>query len=66
MSYISQNAVIHDNVKIGSNVTIKDFTVIYPGTIIEDNVEIMEGAVIGRIPKGAKATARKTIEEYKL
>ena len=25
----------------------------------------MEGAVIGRIPKGAKATARKTIEEYK-
>ena len=32
MSYISQNAVIHDNVKIGSNVTIKDFAVIYPST----------------------------------
>lgn len=65
MNNISKTAIIKDNVKIGNNVTIKDFVVIYPGTIIEDNVEIMEGAIIGRLPKGANAIARKTIEEYK-
>lgn len=65
MNNISKTAIIKDNVKIGNNVTIKDFVVIYPGTIIEDNVEIMEGAIIGRLPKGTNAIARKTIEEYK-
>jgi len=65
MSQIAKSAVIYEGVKIGKNVTIKDFVVIYPGVEIKDNVEIMEGAVIGRVPKGAKATSRKTIGEYK-
>ncbi|PKL29124.1 MAG: transferase [Spirochaetae bacterium HGW-Spirochaetae-2] len=65
MSQISKNAIIHDGVKIGKNVTIRDFSVIYPGVIIGDNVEIMEGSIIGRLPKGAKAVARKPLEEYK-
>ena len=65
MSNISKNAVIHDNVKLGNNVIIRDFAVIYPGVEIADNVDVMEGAVIGRIPKGAKAVARKVDSEYK-
>ena len=65
MNQISKNAIIHDNVKLGENVIIRDFAVIYPGVTIEDNVDIMEGAIIGRIPKGAKATTRKTTSEYK-
>lgn len=65
MPSIAKTAVIHDGVKIGKCSVIKDFVVIYPGVEIGDNVEIMEGAVIGRIPKGAKATARKPNEEYK-
>jgi UDP-3-O-[3-hydroxymyristoyl] glucosamine N-acyltransferase len=62
---ISETAIIKDNVIIEDNVIIKDFVVVYPGVVIEKDVEIMEGAIIGRIPKGAKATSRKTIEEYK-
>jgi len=65
MNNISKTAIIRDGVKIGNNVTIRDFVILYPGTVIGDNVDIMEGAIIGRIPKGAKATSRKTIEEYK-
>jgi len=65
MAHIAKTAVIHDNVTIGENVVIKDFVVIYPGVRIGDNVEIMEGAVVGRIPKGAKAIARKVMDEYK-
>ena len=64
MNNISKTCVIHDNVQLGEGVTIKDFVVIYPNVIIEDNVEIMEGAVIGRVPKGARAIARQVSPEY--
>jgi len=63
---IATTAIIDKSVKIGKNVIIRDFVVIYPNVEIGDDVEIMEGAVIGRLPKGAGATARKTIEDYKL
>jgi acetyltransferase-like isoleucine patch superfamily enzyme len=65
MKNISKNAIIHDNVIIGDNVTIRDFAIVYPGTIIENDVDIMEGAIIGRLPKGAKAVSRIPIAEYK-
>ncbi len=62
---IAASAVIHDGVKIGKNVIIRDFVVIYPGVEIGDGVDIMEGAVIGRIPKGARAIARQISPDYK-
>lgn len=65
MNYIAKSSIIYDGVILGDNIVIKDFVVIYPGTTIEDNVEIMEGAVIGRLPKGAGATARKVTDTYK-
>lgn len=65
MNKIASTAIIHQNAKLGDNITIRDFAVIYDGVELGDNVEIMEGAVIGRLPKGAGATSRKTIEEYK-
>lgn len=64
MSNISSKATIHHRVKIGKNVIIKDFVVIYPNVEIGDNVEVMEGAVIGRLPKGAGATSRKITSEF--
>jgi acetyltransferase-like isoleucine patch superfamily enzyme len=65
MNSISKTAVIYEGVVLGNNIVIKDYVVIYPGVTIEDDVEIMEGAVIGRLPKGAKSTVRKPIEEYR-
>jgi len=45
---ISGTAVIKENVTLGSGITIHDFAVVYPNTIIGDNVEIFEGCVIAR------------------
>lgn len=61
---LSNTVKILGEVRIGKNVIIHDFVTLYPGVTIEDNVEIMEGAIIGRLPKGAKAIARKVIENY--
>lgn len=62
---ISKTAVIDSSVIFGNDVMVHDFVVIYPNVIIGNGVEIMEGAVIGRLPKGAGATSRKTLGEYK-
>lgn len=62
---ISKTAIIDSSVVFGNDVVIHDFVVIYPNVVLGNNVEIMEGAVIGRLPKGAGATSRKTIGEFK-
>ena len=64
MNSISKTAIISSDVVIGDNVTIRDYVIIYPGVTIGNNVDIMEGCIIGRLPKGAKATARQVIKEY--
>lgn len=66
MSEIAKTAIIDKSVVIGNNVVIKDYVVIYQDVVIEDNVEIMEGSVIGRLPKGANAVARKPQDTYSL
>ena len=53
MNTIAKTAIIAENVKIGNNVIIRDYVVIYPDVVIGNNVDIMEGAIIGREPKGA-------------
>ncbi len=66
---VHKNAIIGKNVTIGAyavidNCLIADNCIIHPhayigdGVIIERNVEIFNGAVIGKEPKGAGATAR--------
>lgn len=61
---IAKTAIIDPSVKLGLNVTIRDFVVIYPGVTISDNVEIMESSVIGRLPNGAGATSREVEREF--
>jgi acetyltransferase-like isoleucine patch superfamily enzyme len=55
---LSPDTVLGDNVKIGNNVTI------YPRVRIGDGCQILEGAVIGRIPISAGATNRPVMQEY--
>ena len=55
---ISNTAVIKENVVLGSGVVIHDFVVIYPNTIIGNNVEIFEGCVIGKPPSKIKSSSR--------
>lgn len=62
---IAKTAIIDKSTKIGKDVIIRDFVVIYPNVEIGDGVDIMEGAVIGRLPKGTGAVSRKTIDKYK-
>ncbi len=40
MNNISKNAVVSPKVKLGDNITIKDFTVIEDDVILKDNIEI--------------------------
>jgi len=62
---IESTVRILGDVCIGKDVIIHDFVTIYPKVTIEDCVEIFEGAVIGRPPKGTKATQRKVVSEFK-
>jgi acetyltransferase-like isoleucine patch superfamily enzyme len=61
---IGQNVVIKENVIIRENVIIGNDVIIHPNVIIEegceigDGTEIFPGTYIGKIPKGAGATAR--------
>lgn len=63
---ISEFCVIRQNVKIGNNVFIHPNVIINEGVEIEDGVEIFPGALIGKEPKGAGATARKLEFEKKI
>jgi acetyltransferase-like isoleucine patch superfamily enzyme len=57
---VHEYAIIRKNVKIGENVVIHPFVVIEEGVTIGSNTEIFPGSYIGKIPKGAGATARQT------
>lgn len=62
---IESTVRILGKISIGADAVIHDFVTIYPEVTIENSVEIFEGAVIGRPPKGTKATQRKVISEFK-
>lgn len=62
---ISSTVKILGDVIIGKNVVIHDFVTIYPKVIINDSVEIFEGAILGKPPKGTKAIAREVSSELK-
>jgi UDP-2-acetamido-3-amino-2,3-dideoxy-glucuronate N-acetyltransferase len=62
---VEATARILGDVVIGKDVVIHDFVTIYPKVTIEDSVEIFEGAVIGRPPRGTKATLRKVSPDFK-
>lgn len=61
---IGHNTTIHPHVTINSRVVIGNNVVIHPNVVISsdvvigNDVEIFPGTVIGKIPKGAGATAR--------
>jgi UDP-3-O-[3-hydroxymyristoyl] glucosamine N-acyltransferase len=44
---------IYKNEILEENGKIRHFNVIFPNLVIEDDVEIFSGSVIGRLPKGA-------------
>ena len=68
---IDPSAIIASTVKvlgevaIDRNVVVHDFVTIYPNVSIGANVEIFEGAVVGKPPKAAKALARRISPEPK-
>jgi len=62
---ISSTVKILGDVSIGENAVIHDFVTVYPKVIIEDSVEIFEGAVLGKPPIAARALARKVSSELK-
>jgi acetyltransferase-like isoleucine patch superfamily enzyme len=51
--------------KVGTGSVIHDFVTIYPKVLIGKNVEVYEGAVIGRPPNGAGATKRRVTPTLK-
>ena len=55
---IDEFSIIRDDVRIGHNVIVHPHVVINSGSSISDGVEIFSGAIIGKEPKGAGATAR--------
>lgn len=55
---IAEFAVIRSGVVIGDNVVIHPNVIIEPGVTIGNDVEIFPGTYIGKVPKGAGATAR--------
>lgn len=57
---VEEFVVIRSGAKIGKGCRIHPFAFIGDGVDIGDNVEIFHGAVLGKEPKGAGATARET------
>jgi acetyltransferase-like isoleucine patch superfamily enzyme len=55
---VMENAIIRKGAKIGNRVTIHPNVIIEDGCEISDGTEIFPGSYIGKIPKGAGATAR--------
>lgn len=62
---ISKTAIIHEGAIISENAIINDYVVIYPNVVIKDGVEVMDHAVIGRLPKSASTSKRKVQKKYK-
>lgn len=61
---IAQSAKIHEKAQIGPNVVIHDYVTIHPGVTIDNGCEILQGAIIGRIPRSAGTTARKVQDNF--
>lgn len=55
---IAEFSIVRKNVKIGNDVIIHPHVIIEENVIIDDGTEIYPGTYIGKIPKGAGATAR--------
>jgi acetyltransferase-like isoleucine patch superfamily enzyme len=56
---IASTARVLGKVKIDRDAVVHDFVTIYPNVRIESNVEIFEGAVIGKPPAVTRAVARQ-------
>mgnify|MGYP003111556768 CR=1 FL=1 len=63
---IKENVIIRKGAKIGDNVIIHPNVVIESGCEISSGSEIFPGTYIGKIPKGAGATAREISYEEKI
>lgn len=61
---ISETAIIYEGAQISKDAVIGEYVVIYPGVIIEANVEILPHAVIGRLPKTASSSKRHIKKEF--
>jgi acetyltransferase-like isoleucine patch superfamily enzyme len=62
---IASTARILGQVTLGRGALIHDFVTLYPRVSIGPDVEVFEGAVVGKPPKGTKALARKVSSEAK-
>jgi acetyltransferase-like isoleucine patch superfamily enzyme len=60
---ICEYAVVRNNVTVGDGVIIHPFVAIEENVEIGDGVEIFPGSYLGKIPKGAGATAREITYE---
>lgn len=55
---IAEFAIIRPGAEIGNHVTIHPHVVIEDGVVIADHVHVFPGAYLGKVPRGAGATAR--------
>lgn len=55
---IAEFSIVRKNVRIGNDVIIHPHVIIEENVIIGDGTEIFPGTYIGKVPKGAGATAR--------
>ena len=62
---IASTARVLGKVQIDRDVVVHDFVTIYPNVRIESNVEIFEGAVIGKPPTVTRAVARQVSSDVK-
>ena len=63
---IASTARILGKVKIDQDAVVHDFVTIYPNVRIEANVEIFEGAVIGKPPAATRAVARRVSSDLRI
>lgn len=62
---VSRTAIIYEGAVVSEEAIINDYAVIYPNVVIKDGVEVMDHAVIGRLPKSASTSKRKVRKEYR-
>ena len=63
---VMEFAVVREGAVLGNGVVIHPHTFVGAGAVLHDNVEVFPGAVIGKIPKGAGATAREPVYERRI
>jgi acetyltransferase-like isoleucine patch superfamily enzyme len=59
-------AVVRSGARLGRNVVVHPHAVIEDGVELGDGVEVFPGAYIGKVPKGAGATARLPVFERRV